>query len=368
VQRLAARGLLRLRDKRLEPNGTVELSDSLLSEQLADIEAVLARNSHDIGCWVAKGMILNEMMEYESALGCFDHALELDPNDAAAWFNRGYLLSDLRRHEEALSSYDQALKLDPNNDGAWNNRGVKLQEMGRYAEALASYDRAVKLDPLDDWARNNRSLLPRYVEDGFLDAIGQNKLEDAHSIWSVLHTITDLEDDKQILRRCILFAAELGHLSFARELIGEAALQEEFFPLDRALEYLQSEDEALIEKLSPETKEAVQVVVSDLRASLQQKAKSNVHPFSRVKLSIDDDYIAKRGHLVHKLKAKDSTGRWAYYFVLVPEFMEQTFLDILASEKSIDLEDYGRVIASCYGEAPNEEVKSLLKKKYGFSV
>jgi hypothetical protein len=83
---------------------------------------------------------------------------------------------------------------------------------------------------------------------------------------------------------------------------------------------------------------------------------------------LDDAYVAKRGHLIHKLKAKDSTQRWAYYFVLVWSSMEQAFLEALKSESSIDLEDYGRVIASCYGEMPKEEVQFLLQKKYGFSV
>ena len=86
------------------------------------------------------------------------------------------------------------------------------------------------------------------------------------------------------------------------------------------------------------------------------------------KRSFVDQVIAKKGHLVHKLKAKDSTGRWAYYFVLVEAPKEKAFLDALKSEESIDLEDYGKVLASCYGEEPNSDVKSFLKEKYGFDV
>jgi hypothetical protein len=86
------------------------------------------------------------------------------------------------------------------------------------------------------------------------------------------------------------------------------------------------------------------------------------------KRSFVDKLIAQKGHLVHKLKAKDSTGRWAYYFVLVEQAREQAFMDALKSQESIDLEDFGKVIASCYGEEPNEQVKQLLKEKYGFEV
>ncbi|MGB3640701.1 MAG: hypothetical protein WBA39_24465 [Rivularia sp. (in: cyanobacteria)] len=81
-----------------------------------------------------------------------------------------------------------------------------------------------------------------------------------------------------------------------------------------------------------------------------------------------DKLIAKQGHFVHKLKAKDSTGRWAYYFVHITPALEQEFLKALESNKSIDLEDYGKVIGSCYGEEPHDKLKAFLKEKYGFDV
>lgn len=86
------------------------------------------------------------------------------------------------------------------------------------------------------------------------------------------------------------------------------------------------------------------------------------------KRSFADQIIAKKGHLVHKLKAKDSTGRWAYYFVLVEPAREQAFLAALKSDQTIDLEDFGKVIASCYGEEPNDQLKEELKERYGFEV
>lgn len=86
------------------------------------------------------------------------------------------------------------------------------------------------------------------------------------------------------------------------------------------------------------------------------------------KRSFVDQIVAKKGHLIHKLKAKDSTGRWAYYFVLVEPPREKAFLDAIKGDGMIDLEDFGKVIASCYGEEPNEETKKFLKEKYGFDV
>lgn len=84
--------------------------------------------------------------------------------------------------------------------------------------------------------------------------------------------------------------------------------------------------------------------------------------------SFVDKIIAKKAHLVHKLKAKDSTGRWAYYFILVEAPREKGFMEAIGGDGMIDLEEFGKVIASCYGEEPNDDVKKFLKEKYDFEV
>ncbi len=84
--------------------------------------------------------------------------------------------------------------------------------------------------------------------------------------------------------------------------------------------------------------------------------------------SHEDQLIADSGHLVHKVKAKDSTGRWAYYFVLVSAAMERVFLRDLKSTNTLDLENYGKVLASNYGEMPSESVIRMLKERYGWDV
>jgi hypothetical protein len=84
--------------------------------------------------------------------------------------------------------------------------------------------------------------------------------------------------------------------------------------------------------------------------------------------SYADAMVAKSGHLIHKLKAKDTTGRWAYYFVLVPPNREREFLASIGGEGIMDLENFGTVIASSYGDEPSQEVRAFLKTRYGFDV
>ena len=103
--------------------------------------------------------------------------------------------------------------------------------------------------------------------------------------------------------------------------------------------------------------------------ALVQEAGNRDRPETK-KLSDDARRIITKnsGNLIHKLKAKNSTGQWAYYFVLVEPDKELAFLTAIKGEGTVDLETYGRVITSCYGEQPTAEVKQFLKDQYDFDV
>jgi len=101
-----------------------------------------------------------------------------------------------------------------------------------------------------------------------------------------------------------------------------------------------------------------------LLAAVRQLATAN-----GTQTSTEDRIIASLGHLIHKLKAKDTAGRWVHYFVYVPKEREVAFAAELNKGKGIiDLDQLGVVIASNYGEEPNAEIKYYLKAKYGFDV
>ena len=82
-----------------------------------------------------------------------------------------------------------------------------------------------------------------------------------------------------------------------------------------------------------------------------------------------DKVVSKKGHLIHKYKAIDETGRQAYYFILIEPHKKHVFDRALQSDSEmLNFNDYGKVIASCYGDKPTEEVKKILKEKYDFDV
>lgn len=70
------------------------------------------------------------------------------------------------------------------------------------------------------------------------------------------------------------------------------------------------------------------------------------------------DYV---GHEVHALTARDITKRHAYYLVHVPAHKEKRFLAAMESSGDMDLEDYGRVIASEYQAAFREKQDQLYR-------
>lgn len=85
--------------------------------------------------------------------------------------------------------------------------------------------------------------------------------------------------------------------------------------------------------------------------------------------SFVDRLISKKGHLIHKMSAIDINGKQAYYFVLIEPNKEMSFKNAIESGVGkLNFEDYGKVIASCYGDEPNEQVKELLRQKYSFDI
>lgn len=75
--------------------------------------------------------------------------------------------------------------------------------------------------------------------------------------------------------------------------------------------------------------------------------------------------IKSQNNRVFKISGRDSTGRSAYYFVLIEKNKVQDFLKHKVGD-TYNLEDYGKIVYSAYGEKVPREVKEMLKEKYGF--
>ena len=248
-------------------------------QALASYDRALELDPQDANTWGNRGIALANLGRYEEAVASYDRSLELDPQDANAWGNRGNSLGDLGRYEEALASYDRSLELDPQKMNAWYNRGIALADLGRYEEALASYDRA-----LANVLEHEKGLRTRTYLSMFLAHVdlGQTALaaEDWHAAVLVGAKNEEWQDDAS---RLLLAAAQQGQGAFVRELIANSHTEEQFFPLVRALDYLATGDEALIEKLTPEMRPIVEQVVATLRPAMEAAGTPQPKPRTRRK-------------------------------------------------------------------------------------
>lgn len=66
-----------------------------------------------------------------------------------------------------------------------------------------------------------------------------------------------------------------------------------------------------------------------------------------------------------QVNGKDTTGRVAWYFIIVDPDKRKEFQARKLGD-SYDLADYGKIIASGYGDSVPDDVKEMLREKYGF--
>jgi tetratricopeptide (TPR) repeat protein len=63
--------------------------------------------------WQNMGLDLINRSELDSAIICFNNAIDIDPKSAEAWKNKGNTLYRQRKVDEAMLAYDKAIDLDP---------------------------------------------------------------------------------------------------------------------------------------------------------------------------------------------------------------------------------------------------------------
>ncbi len=97
-----------------------------------------------------KAASLMALRRYEEAIGCYQQALDLDPEDAELHNNMGVCLGELGRIHEAAACFEQAVARRPGYAEAWANLGGIYSGLGRYDEGIAACERAITLRP--DWA------------------------------------------------------------------------------------------------------------------------------------------------------------------------------------------------------------------------
>jgi tetratricopeptide (TPR) repeat protein len=244
-------------------------------EAIASYDKALAIKPDKHEAWNNRGNALNALGRREEAIASYDKALAIKPDKHEAWYNRGFALNALGRREEAIASYDKALAIKPDKHEAWNGRGISFEAIGDYDEAIRSLDQALAINPALPEAQYNRSYV--YLKK-VTRLMKEDEFEQAKKSWKQMVEsagIQNREDWIESILADLLSIAQTGHLKFARELITESGLEERLFPLVRAIDYLQTDDESLVEQLSPEVRGIVKEVVDKLRPVAKNTTSAN---------------------------------------------------------------------------------------------
>ncbi|MDM4015017.1 tetratricopeptide repeat protein [Roseiconus lacunae] len=152
-------------------------------------ETVLADSPDHAPAWYLRGILHAQSGDLETALPCFERAIELQPNSATYRYNHGLLLSNLERTGEAIDAYRAALAIEPDMLEALNNLGNclvleeqtdeaaehfrevaerfpdeaivqfnfanVLEDIGDYKACIAAFEKAIELEPNFSSARDN---------------------------------------------------------------------------------------------------------------------------------------------------------------------------------------------------------------------
>jgi len=105
---------------------------------------------------VNKGLSFYNLGYVDEALGCYDRAIDLNPELAGAYNNRGVFYANKGDYNMAIRDYERAIDLNPEDAEAYNNRGNAYADKGDYNMAIRDYDRVIELNPEYAEAYNNR--------------------------------------------------------------------------------------------------------------------------------------------------------------------------------------------------------------------
>jgi len=105
--------------------------------------------------WNERGVLEFELGNVESALECFQTAVEHSPNDLCALKNLADILYESNQAERALAVYKRILDLSPNDAETLFILGNICLETGRHQDARFFYERVLQIAPDHEPAKRN---------------------------------------------------------------------------------------------------------------------------------------------------------------------------------------------------------------------
>ena len=70
--------------------------------------------------------------------------------------NRGVVYDNLGEYQRGIKDFNKAIELKPQLAGVYNNRGRAYDKLGNYQQAINDFNKAIHLDPKDAMAYISR--------------------------------------------------------------------------------------------------------------------------------------------------------------------------------------------------------------------
>jgi protein O-mannosyl-transferase len=159
---------------------------------------------------INRGNLFAEDKNYDSALVCYNRAIDLNILDHEALNFRGNLFFNTQRYDQAYADYKAALKIRQTYETAWDNQGVIYLSRNQYDSALYNFNKAIELKP---------DFTAPYRNKGF--ALFQLKQYD-EAIRSFEKFLEFKEENAEVLNLLGICYREKGNLNRSLDFINQA--------------------------------------------------------------------------------------------------------------------------------------------------
>ncbi len=122
------------------------IDDKRYEEAIEYIERVKVKNEKCVSIYNSLARIYYRLKDLPEALASIEKYIELDSNKAESHYFRGLILNDLQNYEEAKSSVYTAIRLNPSVAKYYSQMARSYKELGEYENAFLYAKEAIELD------------------------------------------------------------------------------------------------------------------------------------------------------------------------------------------------------------------------------
>eukprot|EP01034_Spumella_vulgaris_P025769 gene25769-32259_t len=124
-----------------------EYSDGTLMDEVTQLMLSVASHAPlDVDVQVVLGVLYNVSQDYDSAVECFQTALQSRSDDYTLLNKLAATYANSNNSAQAVPHYSSALQLRPNYARGWLNLGIAYANMNHYDEAAKAYVQALHLN------------------------------------------------------------------------------------------------------------------------------------------------------------------------------------------------------------------------------